>query len=196
MPTASGQGIQGRWTEDEDRELRKVVEAKGPKNWKQISQEALQGRRSDVQCLHRWHKVLRPGLVKGWWSKEEDTIVFDEVMKVGQDKIGDVKWADIAKKLEGRLGKQARERWYNHLDPTLRKDPWTDAEDKELHRLQKETGNKWCEIAKKMPVSFCCCRASAPFSLLPPCPLLVPPDFRGCPGRRPFFFKKKNEGVA
>lgn len=26
--------------------------------------------RTDVQCLHRWQKVLNPELVKGPWSKE------------------------------------------------------------------------------------------------------------------------------
>jgi hypothetical protein len=26
--------------------------------------------RTDVQCLHRWQKVLNPNLVKGPWSKE------------------------------------------------------------------------------------------------------------------------------
>ena len=31
--------------------------------------------RTDVQCLHRWNKVLKPGLLKGPWTEEEDTIV-------------------------------------------------------------------------------------------------------------------------
>ena len=26
--------------------------------------------RTDVQCLHRWQKVLNPDLVKGPWTKE------------------------------------------------------------------------------------------------------------------------------
>lgn len=26
--------------------------------------------RTDVQCLHRWQKVLNPELIKGPWSKE------------------------------------------------------------------------------------------------------------------------------
>lgn len=26
--------------------------------------------RTDVQCLHRWQKVLNPELVKGPWTKE------------------------------------------------------------------------------------------------------------------------------
>ena len=34
---------------------------------------------------------------------------------------GVVKWAEIAKILKGRLGKQCRERWFNHLCPADRK---------------------------------------------------------------------------
>ena len=29
----------------------------GAKNWRAISQKYLKGKRSDVQCLHRWQKV-------------------------------------------------------------------------------------------------------------------------------------------
>jgi hypothetical protein len=35
--------------------------------------------RTDVQCLHRWNKVLKPGLHKGTWTKEEDQVVLDMV---------------------------------------------------------------------------------------------------------------------
>ena len=41
----------------------------GARNWKLISKLAFIGARTDVQCLHRWQKVLRPGLVKGPWTK-------------------------------------------------------------------------------------------------------------------------------
>jgi hypothetical protein len=67
----------GRWSKDEDQQLKNAVEAIGPKNWRRISKEFLGGRRSDVQCLHRWQKVLRPGLVKGPWTKDEDKIIID-----------------------------------------------------------------------------------------------------------------------
>ena len=43
------------------------------RNWKKIA-ECLEGR-TDVQCLHRWQKVLNPDLVKGPWSIEEDALV-------------------------------------------------------------------------------------------------------------------------
>ena len=61
----------GKWTAEEDQKLRMGVNAIGPTKWKKISEDYLDGKRSDVQCLHRWQKVLRPGLVKGPWTQEE-----------------------------------------------------------------------------------------------------------------------------
>ncbi len=64
----------GKWLLVEDESLRKAVEQHGAKNWKVIAQAlaailAANGtpsatERTDVQCLHRWQKVLKPGLVK------------------------------------------------------------------------------------------------------------------------------------
>ena len=36
--------------------------------WKQIAEMFKE--RTDVQCLHRWQKVLNPNLVKGPWTPE------------------------------------------------------------------------------------------------------------------------------
>ena len=38
---------------------------------------------------------------------------------------GPKKWSTIAAALPGRIGKQCRERWHNHLNPDIRKDAWT-----------------------------------------------------------------------
>lgn len=62
-----------------------------------------------------------------------------------------VKWATIAEKLPGRIGKQCRERWFNHLDPLIRKGDWEEAEDVILYEAQKKFGNRWCDIAKLLP---------------------------------------------
>ena len=78
----------GRWNKEEDSKLRAAVKQHGPKNWKKISMLAFEGARTDVQCLHRWQKVLRPGLVKGPWSVHEDKIVFDLVTHHG---VGNIK---------------------------------------------------------------------------------------------------------
>jgi len=64
----------GNWTAEEDDILRKAVETYKGKNWKKIA-ECFPGR-TDVQCLHRWQKVLNPELVKGPWSKEVSSTVF------------------------------------------------------------------------------------------------------------------------
>jgi hypothetical protein len=36
------------------------------------------------------------------------------------DQLGVKKWSQIAKMLNGRVGKQCRERWHNHLRPDIR----------------------------------------------------------------------------
>lgn len=48
--------------------LRRAVQLHGGKNWKQVA-DFFEGR-TDVQCLHRWQKVLNPELVKGPWRPE------------------------------------------------------------------------------------------------------------------------------
>lgn len=139
----------GRWTKHEDELLRQAVTDYGPKSWKRISEAAFDARRSDVQCLHRWQKVLKPGLKKGQWTEEEDNRVRQEVRKMGG--AVNVKWSAVALHLTGRLGKQVRERWQNHLDPCLIKDPWRSEEDQLLISLQAVMGNRWSEIARAFP---------------------------------------------
>jgi myb proto-oncogene protein len=52
----------------QDETLRRAVSQNGGKNWKKIAESV--PNRTDVQCLHRWQKVLNPDLVKGPWKKE------------------------------------------------------------------------------------------------------------------------------
>jgi hypothetical protein len=53
--------------------------------------------------------------------------------------------------LNGRLGKQCRERWFNHLDPNISKLPWSKDEDKIILEQRLIKGNKWAQIAKMLP---------------------------------------------
>ncbi|XP_030480152.1 transcription factor MYB3R-3 isoform X1 [Cannabis sativa] len=134
----------GGWTPQEDETLRSAVAAFNGKSWKKIAE--FFNDRSEVQCLHRWQKVLNPDLVKGPWTPEEDKKITELVSKYGA-----TKWSLIAKSLPGRIGKQCRERWHNHLNPEIRKDAWTIAEELSLMHAHQIHGNKWAEIAKVLP---------------------------------------------
>ena len=145
-----------RWTVTQDEELRNAVEMHEAKNWKEIASVRIKqsiihvgmvaGSKTDVQCLHRWQKVLKPGLVKGPWTQKED-----EQLVVLVQQYGGKKWSQIAETMPGRLGKQCRERWYNHLDPRINKEPWTREEDELLIMAHQHFQSKWAEIAKILP---------------------------------------------
>jgi hypothetical protein len=96
--------------------------------------------------------------VKGPWTKEEDETII-RCIKAGITKVQALhcppisahdlgapfpQWSEIAEAIPGRIGKQCRERWFNHLDPSIKKGGWSDAEDNALIEGQGE------------PPSFCC----------------------------------------
>src|SRR5581483_3676106 len=66
-------------------------------------------------------------------------------------KHGPKKWTLIAKHLNGRIGKQCRERWHNHLNPEIKKCAWSDEEEKSIMDAHKKFGNQWAKIAKLLP---------------------------------------------
>lgn len=134
----------GGWTPQEDETLRNAVAIYKGKCWKKIAEFFPD--RSEVQCLHRWQKVLNPELVKGPWTQEEDDKITAMVRKYGP-----TRWSVIAKCLPGRIGKQCRERWHNHLDPGITKEAWTLEEELKLINAHRLHGNKWAEIAKVLP---------------------------------------------
>ena len=67
---------------------------------------------------------------------------------------GDFQWCQISRLMlqrfgiKNRSGKQCRERWFNHLDPSTRKREWTQDEEMIIFNYQQMHGNQWSEIAK------------------------------------------------
>jgi hypothetical protein len=98
-----------KWTKDEDKRLRALVEAHG-ENWPIVTKllNGDRGQRTKAHCFNRWSKVLKPGMRKGPWTKEEDAKLKAIVEQNGAAE--KVKWSSIALQLPGRIGKQCRER--------------------------------------------------------------------------------------
>ena len=113
-------------------------------NWSKIA-EKLENKNAR-QCQTRWQNILDPNRVKGPWTKEEDMKLIELVNKFGPEK-----WSNISSYLPGRLGKQCRERWYNHLDPEVRKTGWSKEEEWVLFLLHRKYGNSWSTFSEKIP---------------------------------------------
>ena len=130
-----------RWSPEQDKLLTEAVKKWGEKNWKAIAGQVPD--RTDSQCLHRWTKVLNPKIKKGLWQPEEDKLLVDLVADSGPKG-----WTKIAQQLPGRIGKQCRERWHNHLDPAINRGPFSEEEDAKIISLVREHGPKWAAISK------------------------------------------------
>lgn len=86
------------------------------------------------------------------WTSDEDDAIKALVLRFGTKS-----WSIIAEhivkdyNIPWRSGKQCRERWHNHLDPSINKEIWTQEEERVMAEAHKELGNKWSEIAKRLP---------------------------------------------
>ena len=60
-------------------------------------------------------------------------------------------WRLVSEMIPSRNTKQCRERWKNFLNPLIKRSQWSQEEDAELLRAHTELGNKWTEIAKRIP---------------------------------------------
>ncbi|OHT05782.1 Myb-like DNA-binding domain containing protein [Tritrichomonas foetus] len=139
------------WSEAEDAKLIRIVNSitmnkspMTPINWFNVA--SFFPNKTQTQVTDRWVKVLDPTLVKGSWSREEDEKIIDFVQENGPKH-----WAKLASMLPGRLGKQVRERWVNHLDPNVNRGPWTPEEDEIIIDLHQKHGNHWTYISTHLP---------------------------------------------
>ncbi|XP_055330184.1 uncharacterized protein LOC129582644 isoform X2 [Paramacrobiotus metropolitanus] len=97
-------------------------------------------------------------IVKGNWSAEEDRRLAQLVEQylndaanatTRQERRGlSTRWSEIAKELPGRVGKQCRERWHNHLRPDINKGRWSFSEEIIIFVCWKHWGSQWARIAR------------------------------------------------
>ncbi|KAL8274617.1 hypothetical protein Esti_001446 [Eimeria stiedai] len=91
----------------------------------------------------------RAGASSPVWLPEEDAVLAELV------NIWGYKWSTIACAVNERCrlrrsGKQCRERWFNHVNPEVRRGGWTIDEDIYILRKQAVVGNRWAAIAKRL----------------------------------------------
>mmetsp|Transcript_18210 Transcript_18210/g.15871 ORF Transcript_18210/g.15871 Transcript_18210/m.15871 type:complete len:485 (-) Transcript_18210:963-2417(-) len=138
--TTSAAG-KAKWTSHEDEILQSFVAQYNEKNWSEIATH-LPGK-TVLQCMHRWTKIIKPSIVKGAWTPEEDEKLVQWVETYGPNN-----WAQASKVIQGRSGKQCRERWNNSLKPDVKKGEWTRDEDEIIYDCYLKFGTCWSKMAK------------------------------------------------
>ncbi|KAF8892683.1 pre-mRNA splicing factor component-domain-containing protein [Infundibulicybe gibba] len=78
----------------------------------------------------------------GVWKNTED-----EVLKAAIAKYGKNQWARISSLLVRKTPKQCKARWYEWLDPSIKKTEWSKIEDEKLLYLARTMPTQWRSIA-------------------------------------------------
>ncbi|XP_045467049.1 cell division cycle 5-like protein [Harmonia axyridis] len=78
----------------------------------------------------------------GVWRNTEDEILKAAVMKYGKNQ-----WSRIASLLHRKSAKQCKARWFEWLDPSIKKTEWSRVEDEKLLHLAKLMPTQWRTIA-------------------------------------------------
>lgn len=78
----------------------------------------------------------------GVWRNTEDEILKAAVMKYGKNQ-----WSRIASLLHRKSAKQCKARWFEWLDPSIKKTEWSREEDEKLLHMAKLMPTQWRTIA-------------------------------------------------
>nr|CAD2152789.1 unnamed protein product [Meloidogyne enterolobii] len=76
--------------------------------------------------------MVRVIIKGGVWKNTEDEILKAAIMKYGKNQ-----WSRIASLLHRKSAKQCKARWYEWLDPRIKKTEWSREEDEKLLHLVK-----------------------------------------------------------
>ncbi|CAG9331973.1 unnamed protein product [Blepharisma stoltei] len=79
---------------------------------------------------------------KAIWTKDDDKRLSKYAIKMNFD------WEKIARKFPHKTSVQVQSRWRNKLNPSIKKSPWTEAEDVLLKNIVLDIGMNWYEVSK------------------------------------------------
>lgn len=78
----------------------------------------------------------------GVWQNQEDEVLKAAIMKYGTNQ-----WSRVASLLPRKTAKNCKARWYNWLDPSIKKIAWSRQEEEKLLHLAKIMPTQWQTIA-------------------------------------------------
>ncbi|KAI8114423.1 hypothetical protein M9434_002547 [Picochlorum sp. BPE23] len=139
--TSTSNGKNGVWSDEEDRLLAEWQKKVGNK-WSEVAKH-ISGK-TGQQCAQRWRHRVNPDIKRDKWDAHEDELLTNLVAKHGNA------WAEIARHVPGRTDQQCMGRWKRHLDPSIRREKWSDEEDVKLCALFSKYDNAWSSISKAM----------------------------------------------
>lgn len=117
-----------KFSPEEDIQLTRLIAINGPKKWDHIAL-SMPGR-TGRQCRDRFHNYLNPGLINGPWTREEDILLEQKVIEIGQH------WNKIARFFNGRSANNIKNRWYTYVcRPKKVKFQSLSAQDKNCQKL-------------------------------------------------------------
>ena len=130
-----------KWSSHETKKLFSLIEEFGCK-WTIIAQKLHP--RTSKQCMQKYYNMI---LVekKGRWNEREDQTVLNWV-----NNNGPTKWSECAKLINGRCGKQCRERWLNFLNPNVKRGKWSVEEQINFITHLFNIGLSWVYISQNI----------------------------------------------
>jgi hypothetical protein len=149
------------WTAEEDRALRRAVEAASvdatSPNWSAVAaavSSVATGRsdnvagRSGPACRQRWLHSLRDGRRSGRFTAAED----GALLALARELAGKRDYAGLARALDtGRPAPALRERLLVRLDPTIRWTRFSPQEDETLRKTVAAHGHDWALATRFLP---------------------------------------------
>ncbi|XP_062929790.1 snRNA-activating protein complex subunit 4 isoform X3 [Mobula hypostoma] len=137
-----------QWSGEETQQLIEIAEGCGCVDWEWIASE-LKTNRTAYMCLQKYQEYNKD-LKKKEWTKEEDQMLTELVQKM---RVGNfIPYTKIAYFMEGRNASQILFHWSKSLDPTLKRGPWSRAEDRLLLKAVAKYGSRdWFKIQEEIP---------------------------------------------